>query len=354
MIVRTEKPTGLALAATVACSVLVAACAHAPRSATPAQQETIAWPPPPDQARIAFVRAWSVPADLGIRRGWLRQVARFVAGASEFEEMLRPMGVAASDDGLLAVADPDGPVLHVYDAVAGRYVRLARAGRTPFVSPMGVAIDTVGHVYVSDSALGAVFRVARNGRAAEVFVAPGRLARPTGLAYDPERRWLFVTDTAAHRVLALDAAGHEVLSLGRRGTAHGEFNFPVAVALAPGDRLVVSDSMNHRVQTFTRDGRFLGAFGAPGNGPGAFDKAKGVGVDAEGHIYVADALHDVVQVFDADGRLLTVVGGPGDGPGRFSMPSGLFVDARGRIFVADAANRRVQELRYLGAAGAGS
>lgn len=333
---------------------LFAACAHtgarAPSSA-PAAGAEIGWPPPPDRARVRFVQTFAVPRDLGIRKNWFRRVVTFVAGTAPFEEMLRPHGVAAGVDGLVAVADPDGPVVHLYDTREGRYARVTHAGKAPLAAPVGAAIDTAGTVYVSDAVLRCVFRFDRAGKWLGTLGGAAEFERPTGLAWDAARGLLFVVDTTGHRVRAYDAAGTRVLSFGSRGRGDGEFNYPVALALGPGGEVYVDDSMNHRVQVFGPDGAFRRRFGAAGSGPGAFDKSKGIGVDGDGHVYVADAMHDVVQVFDGEGRLLTIIGGSGDGPGEFSMPTGVFIDATGRILVADAANRRVQVLRYVGDAG---
>ena len=337
--------------------VLLAACAHSGArvaAAAPSAGVDIGWPPPPDRARVRFEKSFAVPRDLGIRKNWFRRVVSFVAGTSAFEEMARPHGVASAADGLYAVADPDGPVLHLFDVREARYVRVTVAGKVPFLAPVGAAIDAAGTVYVSDAVRRTVYRIDRQGKCLGTLGGPEEFERPTGLAYDAGRGLLFVVDTTGHRVRAYDAAGRRALSFGTRGRGDGEFNYPVAIAVGPGGDLYVDDSMNHRVQVFAPDGSFRRRFGAPGNGPGAFDKSKGIGVDADGHVYVADAMHDVVQVFDGAGRLLTVIGGSGDGPGEFSLPTGVFVDASGHILVADSANRRVQVLRYVGDAGEGS
>jgi sugar lactone lactonase YvrE len=262
--------------------------------------------------------------------------------------MARPYGLSVGPDGTIAVADPDAFSVHVFDVARSRYRRLREADGRPLVSPVGVAFDGLGRIYVADSVRSAVFRFDREGRWEDTLGGDGELLRPTGLAFDPQRKVLYVVDTLAHGLVGYDANGGRVLAVGSRGRGDGEFNYPVAVALDRSGRLYVTDSLNFRIQVLDSSGRFLHAFGGPGTEPGSFDKAKGIALDADGHIYVVEGLHDVVQVFDPEGRLLTVVGGTGVDPGEFGLPAGICIDSSNRILIADSANHRIQILRYLG------
>jgi sugar lactone lactonase YvrE len=262
--------------------------------------------------------------------------------------MSRPYAVTSLPDGSLAVADPDARSVHLYDARRVKYRRLLEAEGSPLVSPVGVASDGRGRIYVADSVRAAVFRFAADGKWLDTLGGGGALLRPTGLAFDRERGILYVVDTLAHRVVGFDDAGHRTFLSGRRGSNDGEFNYPVSIALDREGNLYVGDSMNFRVQVLDRTGRFLHAFGRAGTATGSLDKTKGIALDRDGHVYVVEGLHDVIQVFDRAGQLLTVIGGTGSGPGEFDLPAGIDIDEDGRILVADSANRRIQILRYLG------
>lgn len=308
----------------------------------------VSWPPPPAAARIEYVLSFAKPEDLNIRKAWFKRLFSYLGRGRRPVEMLRPYAITVDPAGRIAVADPDARCVHLYDPARSRYDRLREANGVAFVSPIGIAADALGTLYISDSARRRVFRRDKDGRWLEPLGSDDGLLRPTGLAYDPARGVLYVVDTLAHGVAAYDAAGHLLRVFGGRGTEPGRFNYPVAVAVGPGGRVYVTDSMNFRVAVFDPRGDFYAAFGRPGSSPGGIDKAKGIAVDRDGHVFVVEALHDVVQVFDSTGKLLTVIGGTGTGPGEFWLPTGIHIDAKDRIFIADSSNRRIQILQYLG------
>ncbi len=302
--------------------------------------QTTVWPDPPQQARIRLVGTFGRPEDIGIRPSVFGRIWHWIVGA-EARDMVRPYSFAALGS-RLAVTDPGAGAVHVYDLSRGSYERIDKAGRQLLRSPVG-AVMLEDALYVADSALAGIF----------VFDADGKLARtlndiqrPTGLAWDPGGKRLYVTDTMSHSIVVLDRDGERLFAFGRRGTGNGEFNFPSHITVADG-RLYVNDTMNFRIQVFDLDGKFLSSFGKHGDSAGNFAQPKGVGLDSEGHIYVVDALFNRVQIFNADGELLLVFGGDGGSPGDFWLPSGLLI-VEDRIYVADSYNQRVQVFQFLG------
>ncbi len=323
--------------------LLVAACAPAtpvgPRIMAAAEAPT--WPPPPLVPRIRYLYDFRGPDDLGFRQPLLRRMWEWVVG-EEMREMVRPYAVAVAD-GLIAVADPGLRAVHLFDEREQAYRRITAVDGKPLASPVGVAIGPMG-IAISDSALDKVFLLARSG---ELRHAIDGLARPTGLAVDPQSGRLYVVETRANRVSVFDREGARLFTFGKRGTEPGAFNYPTHIAIAAG-RVYVNDTMNFRIESFDLDGRYIGAFGEPGDGSGYIAQAKGVGIDSEGHAYVADALFDRVQIFDPDsGRFLLAFGGQGSDPGKMWLPAGIAV-ARDRIYVADSFNRRIQVFEFLG------
>lgn len=334
----------------VAC-ILLTTCVPACSTHRPLEPEfsgpRLVWPAPPAQPRLEYVRSFRTPRDLGIRSSWFARLVSYLIRGRTRHGMVRPYAVATDAEKLIAVADPDSRCVHLYDLERSRYHRIIQANDEPLASPVGVAIDPQGWIYVSDSHRRAILRFDFKGKWINSF-GLGELVRPTGLAFDAQRRILYVTDTLGHKILTYSAEGKSLASFGTRGLQPGAFNYPVAVAVDGEGHFYVNDSMNFRVQIFDASGEHLGSFGQPGRQAGDFDKTKGIAVDREGHIYLVEALHDVVQVYDQSGRLLTVLGGTGTGAGEFWLPTGISIDANGRIFVADSANHRIQIFRYLG------
>jgi sugar lactone lactonase YvrE len=143
--------------------------------------------------------------------------------------------------------------------------------------------------------------------------------------------------------------GSVMQTIGKTGTANGEFNFPTEIVLH-GQDLAVVDAMNFRVQVFDRSGGFKYAVGKVGDGEdmGSFFRPKGIGFDSEGHLYVVDGAWSRVQVFDQQGELLYYFGARGGQPGAFNLPAGMFIDHNDSVYIADSYNSRVQEFQYYG------
>ncbi len=133
---------------------------------------------------------------------------------------------------------------------------------------------------------------------------------------------------------------------GRQGSAEGEFDFPIGIAIGANDEVFVTDFKNSRVQRFSCNGKFLAAFPVP-TFPG------GIAIDRQGDIYIAHAgipperfeeprKRDHIAVFDASGKPLRDWGKFGMGDSEFDMPGGIAISSDERIYVADQCNRRIQ------------
>lgn len=323
-----------------------AACAHGEvRTVGAHRPGDPAWPRG-ERREIAWVGEIRGPESLGIERGFWRRVWDFVTGADDLSGLYRPYGVAVDAAGRVAIADPGRRQVHLFDPAGSRALRIGGGGE-PLVYPVAVAF--LGDaLLVADAEAGALRAFDLQGQPVPLPVAAPRLVRPAGLAVDAARGRLFVSDAAEHRVhllpLGRGGAGPDGVppSLGGRGRAPGQFNFPTHLALDAEGGLWVCDALNFRVQRFDAGLRPAGAFGQAGDGLGDLSKPKGIAVDRDGVVFVLEGYFDVVQAFEPGGRLLGVFGGSGVKPGRFWLAGGMATDARGRLYVADTYNARVQ------------
>lgn len=314
----------------------------------PPESPALTWPPAPDLPRIAFVRTFSQPGDLGISRGVFERLQDVLLGEQE-SRLVRPMAVVAVND-VIYVADPGVRGVHRFDPAGGSYALIQGPASAPLPSPVGLAAGAAGEVYVTDSKLAQVFVIHPGAKSATPLQLGASLGQPTGVAFDPEHRRLFVVDTTAHRILVFGPERSLVATIGRRGDGDGEFNYPTLLWRSKQGRLYVTDSLNFRVQILDADGAMVGSFGRQGDGAGDAARPKGVATDRYGHVYVADSLLHSVQIFDEAGRFLLPVGQQGQARGEFWLPTGVFVSDDEHIYVADSYNRRVQVLRYVGGA----
>lgn len=337
---RAARTLGLALivAVTSGCAPSV----H--RSTEPGAPAPQVWPAAPARARIRFVRSVARPEDLGVRPSIWQRLSQIVAGKQE-EWMVRPTAVVTTGT-VMYVADPGAQVLWMVDTERGRFRKTGTAAAERLISPVGLALDGAGRIYVVDSFLAKIFVYGPNLEFLGAIKDP-EFRRPAGLAFDVTTDRLYVADSAAHSVWIYTSAGERVGAIGRRGAGEGEFNFPTHIAIDRAGTLYVTDSLGFRIETFDRDGHVKGSFGRHGDSSGDFSSPKGVAVDGEGHVYVVEALFDAVQIFDARGRYLLSFGARGIRSGEFWLPVGVFIDRQDRIYVADAYNQRVQIFQYL-------
>jgi sugar lactone lactonase YvrE len=151
---------------------------------------------------------------------------------------------------------------------------------------------------------------------------------------------VYVADSLNGRVQQFMTNGFFISKWGSNGTADGQFNTPVGVAVDSSGNVYVADTGNHRIQKFSSDGSFLTKWGTDGGqvgyGDGEFSWPNGIAVDGSGNVYVADQNNNRVQKFSSDGRFITKWGSPGTDYGQFVFPDGIAVDSFGNVYVTDS------------------
>jgi len=123
-------------------------------------------------------------------------------------------------------------------------------------SPVGVAVDGAGVVYIADEGNNAI-RVVSDGSVGRL--PSGALARPTGIAVTPNGETFYIADYGNHRIQRASACGVTCTlttvagtgTPGSSGTPGGpataaQLNSPIAVTLE-GDTLYIADMVNGRI-----------------------------------------------------------------------------------------------------------
>lgn len=307
------------------------------------QSEGPQWPDAPLKAKIEWVKSVSNPEDAGIDKKFWKKALEVFTGA-ELRNISKPYGVLFDDAGRLFVTDTGLGVVHLMDTKQGLYSRITAPEGGPFRSPIALAEDEQGGLYITDSTSGTVFRYDLVQRTVTPFLR--ELDRPTGMAYNRVNKLLYVAETGLGRIIAVDGFGAQKYSISATRGGEMFFNRPTDLAVDRKGQLFVNDPLNYKVMTFTPEGLLVSQFGEMGDSQGELDKPKGIAVDADGNIYVCDAMLDAVQLFDDNGHFLFSFGANGTGNGAFWMPSGIFIKGD-YIFVSDTYNHRVQIFRFL-------
>jgi DNA-binding beta-propeller fold protein YncE len=213
-----------------------------------------------------------------------------------------------------------------------------------FRFPLGIAVDSTGHVYVADSENARIQKFDSDGNFITKWGSweTGHFSQPSGVAVDSTGN-VYVTDEINDSVQKFDSSGNFITKWGSEGDGDGEFFWPRGIAVDTAGNVYVADTMNCRIQKFTSDGEFLYTWGSQGTGDHQFTYPWGVAVDTADNVYVADSGNYCIKKFDSNRAFITKWGSEGDGDGEFDLPSGIAVDTAGNVYVADRFNYRIQK-----------
>ena len=184
----------------------------------------------------------------------------------------------------------------------------------------GVAVNQMGEVVVAEYHGDCVSVFYPSGEKLISFGKQGsdhgEFDGPGGVAVDGEGK-ILVTDRGNHRIQKFTAQGHFIAAVGNRGSGLLQFSNPTDIAYNAKNRMVyVMDSGNSRVQVLNSCLTFSSTFGEKGSGKGQFNEPCGVACDSTGKVYVADGGNHCIQVFSAEGKFLRMFGRRGWGGGR--------------------------------------
>jgi len=175
---------------------------------------------------------------------------------------------------------------------------------------------------------------------------------PSGLAYDPLTRSLYIADLEAHVVRRVDLDEGQIYTIagvaGQRGSADGRLgegllDTPLGLELSPAGVLYIVDGGRGTLRALELSTGELSTRSEAS--AGLWD----VVMTAEGVLYGSDELEATLLRLDqVTGRWETVAGSPGqtgpaDGPnGLLARPMGLSVGEGGVVLIADAGNSSVR------------
>jgi DNA-binding beta-propeller fold protein YncE len=350
----------LKISLTASAMLLLQACAAAPQvmhyfPGGEAPRDAVVWPAPPEIARLEYSGVLIGDSNFaeadGSRNGPGSRLWRWITGLGgrqpEIRHLIRPQSGTVDATGRIFVTDAGQQAVLVFDERGAGLSIWRDAGRTiTFRSPVGISSLGNTDILVADADIGSVIVLAADG-SPKGTIGQGILQRPTGLSVDPSTGEIYVSDTAAHDIKVFSATGELLRTLGKPGTAPGEFNGPTHTRFHKG-YLYVTDTLNARIQVIAANGQAIREIGSRGLYVGNFVRPKGVTTDSDGNVYVVESYYDHLLIFNAAGRLLLPIGGTGSDVGRFFLPAGVWSDDGDRIFIADMFNGRVIVLRYLG------
>lgn len=257
----------------------------------------------------------------------------------------------------------------------------AEATNTSLYLPSGLAFDTAGDLFIADTANHLVLEVNLAGIISTVagtgeqgFGGDGGAASsalldsPIGVAVDAAGN-LYIADTHNQRIRKVSGgvittiAGTGAAGFSGDGAAAtaATLNQPTGVAVDSNGNVYIADTNNHRIreitagllttvagngeQTYSGDGGLATAAG--------LDSPSGIAVDAAFNLYIGDTQNQRVRMVTfSTGIIFTLIGTGvkgfnGDGAGsttELAGPRGVAVGANGSVYVADSDNQRIRSL----------
>jgi uncharacterized protein (TIGR03437 family) len=259
------------------------------------------------------------------------------------------------------------------------------AGSAQLSAPQGLAVDASGNVFVADTANARVRKISGGtittvaGSGTQGYGGDGaaatsaQLNTPVGLAVDKAGN-IYITDVSAsvirkvapNGIITTVAGNGSQGYSGDTGPATGAMlNGPQGIAVDASGNLYITDTLNGVIREVTASGTIStiagnGIDGYAGDGGPAtsaeFGSPTGIVADSAGNLYIADSGSRIRKVFTS-GIITTIAGSgvrgySGDGgvatSATMNGAAGLAVDSTGDIIVADAANNAIRELVFTG------
>ena len=303
-----------------------------------------------------------------------RSVSIFGTGTLSF-----PRGVCVDGSGGVFVMDTGlHAVRHITSAgvvslLAGRVSagNEDAVGRLAgFQAPQGMTVTPDGVAYIADTKNHTIRKVALDGTVTVFAGAAGvpgsatgsaanaRFNSPTGIANDSQGN-LYVSDTgnSVIRIITPDGVVSPLAGIvGLKGTTNGtgtaaRFNEPLGLTVDRSGNVFVADGKNHNIRKVTLAGvvtTFAGGAAVSGalDGTGTaarFNTPTGIDIDSLGNLFVADRLNATIRKISVAGVVTTFAGSAGNkgvagGTGsaaRFGEPAGVAVDAANQVIVTD-------------------
>jgi sugar lactone lactonase YvrE len=280
-----------------------------------------------------------------------------------------PFGIAVDSRGTVYVADAgeSNNIRRITDegrveTIAGTSEGFSDGDRNSaqFNTPSGLCIDRRGNLIIADTANNRIRRIDPKGEVSTLAgsgeaglkdgsASESQFDSPLGVAADAEGN-VYVADSYNDCIRKISVAGQVTTIAGRRspGFADGQdtalFDTPSGIAVDSQGNLFVADTGNDRIRRITPQGEVTTFAGDEASDAKSFRVPTGIVVTHDGFVFVTERDSGLIRRITPEGEVSIYAGssaGFANGRGanaKFNSPAGIAVDRRGNLFVADSEN----------------
>ena len=261
-----------------------------------------------------------------------------------------PVRLTTDSSGNIYVTDPRGGGILMYDSAGNLLQKFSTLNNV-----FGIAIAQNGDLLVSQGTSVAVLNKTSGALSAQF----GTFIGSNGIAVDSTGT-IYVTDSldscvqvfnAAYSPVStgVAAAGKPANSFGTSGQSTGQFISPTGISYEKiSNQLAIVDTLVGQIQYYSTTGVYQSSIGSFGAGPLKFTSPQGIAFEYSqdgntlSRIYVVDSFQSNVQVIDAaSGVFLSYIGSYGLASGELVTPGDVLFDRfdplNNRLFVSNGA-----------------
>ena len=310
---------------------------------------------------------------------------------------MTPAFVAVDQEGNLYIADTggnrirkvntDGNISTVAGGGSPAALNLGDGGPATsayLFGPRGVAVDSLGNLYIGDDNHGRIRKVSSGAAGSPIQVTPASLSfsytvgnpappSQTVVIISPGATLTFTaaaSTTSGSSWLSVSPTSGTVgttltISVNPAGLAAGSYNGTITITPSGSGnapqtvpvKLSVNAPASQGVISTVAGNGFIPFSGEGGAATSAAMGASAVAVDGAGNLYVADIVSSRILKVSAAGVVTTLAGNgaityAGDGGpatrASFFNPAGVAVDGAGNVYIADSMNNRVRKVDTAG------
>jgi sugar lactone lactonase YvrE len=237
--------------------------------------------------------------------------------------ILSGVGVGVAVDGLgnVYVTDTANNAVREWSASTQLVTTLVSSGLD---HPAGVAVDSQGNVYFADNKNNAIKEWSVSTGAVTSLVSSG-LISPVGVAVDSQGN-VYFSDTGHNAIDEWNAATRQVTILVDDVDNKTLLNIPLGVAVDADGNVYVANAGNNTIKKWSVATKALSTLVSSG-----LSTPYGVAVDGDGNVYIADSGHKAIKEWSPASAQVTVLVSTG-----LDVPTGVAVDGQGNVYIADA------------------